>query len=53
MTPEQEEMIGSLVKRITKLEMDVAHLKGEMTDQDVEQCIQNGLDKQIDMSQER
>lgn len=39
---EQEE----LKKRIENLEEEVAHLKGEMTDQDVENCIQNGLDKE-------
>lgn len=40
---EQEE----LKKRIENLEEEVAHLKGETTDQDVENCIHNGLDKEM------
>lgn len=39
---EQEE----IKKRIENLEEEVAHLKGEMTDRDVENCVQNGLDKE-------
>lgn len=47
----QEEKIlleqAELKKRIENLEEEVAHLKGETTDQDVENCIQNGLDKEM------
>lgn len=44
----EEAVMGyvALKERVAVLEQEVAHLKGEMTDPDVEACIQNGLDKE-------
>lgn len=38
--------LHALKERVENLEEEVAHLKGEMTDRDVENCIQSGLDKE-------
>lgn len=46
---EQEE----IKKRLETLEEEVAHLKGEITDKDVENEIQRGLDKELDRQENR
>lgn len=39
--------IEIIYEKIAKLEQEIAHLKGEMTDKDVEDAIQSGLDKEL------
>ena len=47
------DLIAELDQRIKKLEQEVAHLKGESTDDDVDRIIESGLNKEAFKNESR